>query len=126
MRFLVFCTLPFATSAGQVVGLAAIAGLATGFFRPAVYAGLPNLVEDHELPSAQGLLQAADAVTTVVGPLIGGVLVAATSPDWAYVLNAITFLYLGGAHPPHPGRACSRSPRRARKVTGATSRPACA
>ena len=93
VRFLVFCTLPFATGAGQVVGLAAIAGLATGFFRPAVYAGLPNLVEDHELPSAQGLLQAADAVTTVVGPLIGGVLVAATSPDWAYVLNAITFLY---------------------------------
>jgi MFS family permease len=93
VRFLVFCTLPFATSAGQVVGLAAIAGLATGFFRPAVYAGLPNLVEDDELPSAQGLLQAADAVTTVIGPLIGGVLVAATSPDWAYVLNAITFLF---------------------------------
>ena len=65
VRFLVFCTLPFATSAGQIVALAAVAGLATGFFRPAVYAGLPNLVEDHELPSAQGLLQAADAVTTV-------------------------------------------------------------
>ena len=93
VRFLVFCTLPFATSAGQIVVLAAVAGLATGFFRPAVYAGLPNLVEDDELPSAQGLLQAADAVTTVLGPLIGGVLVAATSPDWAYVLNAITFLF---------------------------------
>jgi MFS family permease len=93
LRFAVFCTLPFTTSAGQIVALATVAGLATGFFRPAVYAGLPNLVEDEELPSAQGLLQAADAVTTVVGPLIGGVLVAATSPDWVYGLNAITFLY---------------------------------
>lgn len=93
VRFLVFCTLPFATSAGQIVALAAVAGLATGFFRPAVYAGLPNLVEDEDLPSAQGLLQAADAVTTVIGPLVGGVLVAATSPDWAYVVNAVTFLF---------------------------------
>lgn len=91
-RFGVFCVLPFATSPGQIVALAAVAGCATGFFRPAVYAGLPNLVEDDELPSAQGLLQATDALTTVLGPLAGGVLVAATSPDWAYVINAVTFL----------------------------------
>jgi MFS family permease len=92
-RFGVFCALPLATSPGQIVALAAVAGCATGFFRPAVYAGLPNLVEDDELPSAQGLLQATDALTTVLGPLAGGVLVAATSPDWAYVINAITFLF---------------------------------
>jgi MFS family permease len=93
VRFGVFCALPFTQSAGQIVALAAVAGFATGFFRPAVYAGLPNLVEDAELPSAQGLLQAADALTTVLGPLIGGVLVAATSPDSAYWINAVTFLY---------------------------------
>ena len=93
VRFLVFCALPFADSAGQIVALAAFAGFATGFFRPAVYAGLPNLVQDSELPSAQGLLQAADAMTTVLGPLAGGVLVAATSPDWAYGINAVTFLF---------------------------------
>jgi MFS family permease len=93
LRFAVFLTLPFASSAGQIIALAAVAGCATGFFRPAVYAGLPNLVKDEELPSAQGLLQAADAMTTVLGPLAGGILVAATSPDWAYVINAVTFLY---------------------------------
>ncbi|MEK6275558.1 MAG: MFS transporter [Actinomycetota bacterium] len=92
VRFLVFCTLPFAQSATQIIALAAVAGFATGFFRPAVYAGLPNLVEDAELPNAQGLLQATDAMTTVLGPLAGGVLVAATNPDWAYGINAITFL----------------------------------
>ena len=92
-RFGVFCALPFATSPEQIVALAAVAGCATGFFRPAVYAGLPNLVEDDELPSAQGLLQATDAMTTVLGPLAGGVLVAATSPDWAYAINAVTFLF---------------------------------
>ena len=92
LRFAVFCALPFATSPEQIVALAAVAGCATGFFRPAVYAGLPNLVEDDELPSAQGLIQATDAMTTVLGPLVGGVLVAATSPDWAYGINAVTFL----------------------------------
>ncbi len=93
VRFLVFCALPFAQSAPQIVALAAVAGFATGFFRPAVYAGLPNLVEDSELPNAQGLLQAADAMTTVLGPLAGGLLVAFTSPDWAYGMNAVTFLF---------------------------------
>jgi MFS family permease len=29
----------------------------------------------------------------VIGPLAGGILVAATSPDWAYVVNAVTFLW---------------------------------
>jgi MFS family permease len=93
VRFLVFCALPFANSATQIVALAAVAGFATGFFRPAVYAGLPNLVQDSELPNAQGLLQAAEAMTTVLGPLAGGILVAATSPDWAYAINAVTFLF---------------------------------
>jgi len=93
VRFLVFCALPFASSPAQIVALAAVAGFATGFFRPAVLAGLPNLVEDAELPSAQGLLQAADAMTTVLGPLAGGILVAASSPDWAYGINAVTFLF---------------------------------
>ncbi|HMI98824.1 MAG TPA: MFS transporter [Gaiellaceae bacterium] len=93
VRFFVFSALPFAQSATQIVALAAVAGFATGFFRPAVYAGLPNLVADSELPSAQGLLQAADAMTTVLGPLAGGVLVATTSTDWAYGINAVTFLF---------------------------------
>ena len=93
VRFAVFLILPFAGSATQIVVLAGVAGFATGFFRPAVYASLPNLVEDSELPRAQGMLQAADALTTVIGPLAGGILVAATSPDWAYVVNAITFLW---------------------------------
>src|SRR4051812_18155133 len=76
VRFGVFAALPFATSATQIVGLAAIAGIATGFFRPAVYAGLPNLVKDADLPSANALLQAVDNLTWAVGSLAGGALVA--------------------------------------------------
>ena len=88
----VFCVLPFATSALQIVVLAFAAGTAMSVFRPAVYAGLPNLVSDRDLPYANGLLQTADNLTWAMGALVGGALVAATSPDTAYWVNAATFL----------------------------------
>jgi MFS family permease len=91
-RFGVFCALPFATSAAQIVALAAAAGFATGFFRPAVYAGLPNLVGDSDLPRANSLLQTIENATTTAGPLVGGIVVSASSPDAAYWLNAATFV----------------------------------
>jgi MFS family permease len=88
----VFCTLPFASTAGQIVALAGIAGLATGFFRPAVYAGLPNLVEEGELARANSLIQTSENVSWAVAPIIGGALVAASGPDLAYWLNGASFL----------------------------------
>jgi MFS family permease len=91
-RFGVFALLPFTTSATQVVVLATVAGIATGFFRPAVYAGLPNLVSDEDLPQANSLLQAVDNLTWALGSIIGGALVAASSVDVAYWLNSCSFL----------------------------------
>jgi MFS family permease len=88
----VFCTLPFATSAGQIVVLAGIAGFTTGFFRPAVYAGLPNLVGEHELAQANSLIQTSENVSWTLAPIIGGALVAVSSPDTAYWVNAASFL----------------------------------
>jgi MFS family permease len=87
----VFFALPFTTTAFQIVALAFAAGIATSLFRPAVYAGLPNLVPDRDLPEANGILQTADNLTWTIGGLVGGALVAATSPDVAYVVNAVSF-----------------------------------
>jgi MFS family permease len=92
VRFGVFCALPFATSASQIVALAAVTGIAGGFFRPAIYAGLPNLVRDRDLAGANALLQTIDNATWAVGSLAGGALVAARGPDLAYWVNAVTFL----------------------------------
>jgi MFS family permease len=92
IRFGAFAALPFTTSAIQIVGLSAIVGVATGFFRPAVYAGLPNLVRDVDLPNANALLQSVDNLTWAVGSLVGGALVSASGVDVAYWLNACTFL----------------------------------
>jgi MFS family permease len=92
VRFGVFCTLPFATSATQIVALAGIAGFTTGFFRPAVYAGLPNLVAEHELAQANSLIQTSENVSWTLAPILGGALVAVSSPDTAYWVNAASFL----------------------------------
>ena len=92
VRAAVFCTLPFANTAGQIVALAGIAGLATGFFRPAVYAGLPNLVGEQELARANSLIQTSENVSWAVAPIIGGALVAASGPELAYWLNGASFL----------------------------------
>jgi MFS family permease len=92
VRFLVFCALPFASSASAIVALAGVAGFATGFFRPAVYAGLPNLVDEKELAHANSLIQTSENVSWTVAPIIGGALVAASGPDLAYWINAASFL----------------------------------
>ena len=90
-RLAVFCALPFADSPAAIVGLAAVAGVATAFFRPAVYAGLPNLVDEQELPRANALFQTAERLTVTLGPLAGGLVVAGSGPSLAYAINAASF-----------------------------------
>ena len=92
VRVAVFVALTFATSAGEIVALAAVAGIANGFFRPAVYAGVPNLVSADELPSANGLLQTIENVSWAAGPILGGLLTAAYGPDASYWINAVSFV----------------------------------
>jgi MFS family permease len=91
-RMAVFCYLPFSHSALAIVAAGAVVGTANGFFRPAVYAGMPNLVSDEELPHANALFQTAENATWALGPLLGGGLVAANGPHLAYWINAATFL----------------------------------
>lgn len=86
-----FCLLPFATSPTQIVLLAGVVGLGNGFFQPAVYAGVPNLVPDEQLAEANALLQTVENLSWAIGPVIGGLLTAATSPDTAYWINAVSF-----------------------------------
>jgi MFS family permease len=90
-RLAVFALLPFVDAPAAIVALAAVAGLASGLFRPAVFAGLPNLVEERDLPQANGLFQAVENLTWMLGPLAGGALVAAAGTEAAYVVNAVSF-----------------------------------
>jgi MFS family permease len=90
-RLAVFAALPFVQSTGAIVALALVAGIGNAFFRPAVLAGVPNLVSDDDLPDANALLQFVDWGTTVVGALAGGAIVALSGTTVAYGVNAVTF-----------------------------------
>lgn len=90
--FAALAALPIVDSPGAVVGLAAVAGIATGFFLPAVYAGLPNLVPNEELTNANSLLQTVETLAWMIGPVVGGLMLTVWKPSVPYGLNAVTFL----------------------------------
>lgn len=92
VRFGVFAALPFVDSAAMIVGLAAAAGIATGFFVPASSAGLPNLVSDEELANANSLVQTMENLAWMIGPIVGGLMLTAWGTSVPYVVNAVTFL----------------------------------
>jgi MFS family permease len=92
VRMFVFVLLALAVHPWQIIALAFMAGVASGFARPAAYAGLPNLVPAETLPRANSLLRTADQLTITIGTLLGGVVVSVSGPDLAYWLNAASFL----------------------------------
>ena len=93
IRLGVFVALVFVHSPAAIVLLAAVAGTANSFFRPAVLAGVPNLVEEDELAHGTSLLQATDWAAAAIGPVLGGTIVSVASADVVYWINAATFLF---------------------------------
>ena len=102
----------------MIIVLAAIQGVATGFFRPAVYAGMPNLVDDEQLPAATSLLQTVENLTWMIGPVIGGLILSAWGPDLAYWVNAVTFVVSAAPARADPGRAAPGRATSRAAVTG--------
>jgi MFS family permease len=92
VRFGVFAALPFVDGVGSLIALAAVSGIATGFFLPAANAAIPNLVPEEELVNANSLVVTVETLSWMIGPVIAGLMVAAWSTDVPYVVNAVTFL----------------------------------
>jgi len=92
VRFGVFAALPFVDGVGSLVALAAVSGIATGFFLPAANAAIPNLVPEEELVNANSLVVTVETLSWMIGPVVAGLMVTAWSTDVPYVVNAVTFL----------------------------------
>ena len=52
--------------------LAAVSGVATGFFLPAANAAIPNLVADEELANANSLSVTVETLAWMIGPVVAG------------------------------------------------------
>ena len=100
-----FAALPFVDEPAMIVALAAVNGIATGFFRPAVWAGMPNLVREDEREQATSLLTTVEHVAWTLGPILAGGLLAASGPEIAYWANAATFVLSAAIVSRIPARA---------------------
>jgi MFS family permease len=75
-----------------IVALAVLATCFSSFFGPTIGAYLPSLVRDErELGPANSAWSTLDNLAFVIGPAIGGLLIAASGLTLAFVLNAVSF-----------------------------------
>jgi DHA3 family tetracycline resistance protein-like MFS transporter len=75
-----------------IIGLACVYGVATAFYGPAFDALVPSLVPEELLAQANSLDQLVRPVAArLLGPALGGAVIAAAGPSLAFVLDAATF-----------------------------------
>src|SRR5206468_5442522 len=70
--------------------------IAVGVFRPLATAAVPLLVSDDQLESATGAIASADNAMTLLGAVLGGLLVGGVGADVALALNAASFVVSAG------------------------------
>ena len=75
----------------MLVGIQALYGLAEGFYLPASTGLIPATVSPGRLQEANALLGLSRNATRIVGPAIGGALVAIGTPGSALLVDAVSF-----------------------------------
>ena len=88
-------------------------GAVDAFFWPAQGTIVPMLVDEDDLPAANGLTQGSQQLTGLIGPALAGLFVAAVGTGWAFGLDAASFavaalaiyLIVGGRRPASTGEA---------------------
>src|SRR5262245_1924031 len=82
------------TTPWPVYALAALGSAVGAFDLPARQALVPMLVPREHLPNAITLNTIMFQTASVVGPALGGVLIASASVGWAYFANAFSFAFV--------------------------------
>ncbi len=75
----------------QVYGIAIVFGVVDAFFMPARSSILPKVVADHELEPGNAVLNVTGQVSLIVGPVLGGLIVAVFGLGWAFAADAACF-----------------------------------
>src|SRR5215216_5054705 len=72
--------------------LAFLMGLARTFFNPTIRAAFPSVVGGGDLTRANALISGTFSTSIMVGPALGGLLVASIGVDAAFLLDAATYV----------------------------------
>ena len=90
-------------------------GVADAFSMPAASAFMPSLVARDQLVRANSVSQTTAQLTTIVGPAPAGLVIKSLGAAWAFILDAVSFLFIIAALwtlPDPPRRAGARTSRR--------------
>lgn len=80
-----------------IYGLAALTSAFWAFDGPARQSLVPTLVPREHLPNAISLNTIMFQTASVIGPALGGLVIARFGVGWAYACNAVSFLFVIGA-----------------------------
>ncbi len=76
-----------ARSMGQIIGFRALQGLGAGGLLTLAQAAIGDVVSPRDRPRYQGLLTGTFALSSVAGPLLGGLITQALSWRWVFYVN---------------------------------------
>jgi MFS family permease len=100
--------LVFARDLATIYFLVFLTGLARTVFNPTVRAAFPSVVGEGDLTRANALIGGTFSTSIMVGPALGGLLVASIGVDAAFLADAVTYLVsailLSTVPLPHPRR----------------------
>jgi MFS family permease len=100
--------LVFARDLATIYVLVFLMGLARTVFNPTVRAAFPSVVGGGNLTRANALIAGTFSTSIMVGPALGGLLVASIGVDAAFLADAVTYLIsailLSTVPLPHPRR----------------------
>ena len=85
------------TTLWPVYVLAALGSAFGSFDGPARQSLIPTLVPREQLASAITLNTIMFQIASVLGPALGGIVIATLGVSWAYALNGVSFLFVIGA-----------------------------
>jgi MFS family permease len=75
----------------EVYGIAVVFGIVDAFFMPARSSILPKVIADHELEPGNAVLNVTAQASVILGPVLGGLIVAAFGVGWAFAGDAACF-----------------------------------
>ncbi|HEV3218165.1 MAG TPA: MFS transporter [Candidatus Acidoferrales bacterium] len=97
----------------ELYALAFAFGVADAFAIPAQTAYMPSLVKREQMVAASSVSRSTAQMTTIVGPVPAGFVIKTLGVAWAFVVDAISFLFIIGALwklPDPPGSQTARKP----------------
>jgi MFS family permease len=107
-RVVLVLGLVFARDLATIYVLVFLMGLARTIFNPTVRAAFPSVVGGGDLTRANAIISGTFSTSIMVGPALGGLLVASIGVDAAFLADAVTYLIsailLSTVPLPHPRR----------------------